>query len=263
MDKDFLKKRIRELDHCCYERNVIRYTDFLDISEQAVFLSMQRELETKSRLLYGGHKDPDRSAAVFLPDYMEGALELYDAGDMAGAGEAMGVVSLIEARPLNDRFSDELSHRDFLGAIMNLGIERSKVGDILTDGSRAFIFVISDIADYLAEELRRVKHTSVSCQRVGLSCCDIEPAFSEERINVASERADAVVAAVFRLSRDLASRLIGNGNVFSDGMELKKASAELRDGARISVRGYGKFIYRGMENVTRKGRLYVLIDRYV
>ena len=90
---------------------------------------------------------------------------------------------------------------------MNLGVERSKIGDILTDGTRAFIFVCADIAPFLCEELRRVKHTSIYCERASLSACDIRPKFEELRVNVASERADAVIAAVYKLSRETASAL--------------------------------------------------------
>lgn len=252
-ERDFLKNRIKELDMLAYGRDIIKNTDFLDVREQSVYLCMKNELSARS-FLYGGHEDADRRMAIFLPSYMDP--EYPEAA-------AESCLSLIEAKPLSERFSDELSHRDFLGAIMNLGVERSKIGDILTDGTRAFIFVCADIAPFLCEELRRVKHTSIYCERVAISACDIRPRFEELKVNVASERADAVLAAVFKLSRETASALIEAGNVFSDGREISKPSAELRDGSRISVRGYGKFRYEGTENVTRKGRLYVIVKKYV
>ena len=252
-ERDFLKNRIKELDMFAYGRDIIKNTDFLDIREQSVYLSMKNELSARS-FLYGGHEDADRRMAIFLPSYMDP--EYPEAASESCLG-------LIEAKPLSERFSDELSHRDFLGAIMNLGVERSKIGDILTDGTRAFIFVCADIAPFLCEELRRVKHTSIYCERASLSACDIRPRFEELRVNVASERAYAVLAAVFKLSRETASALIEAGNVFSDGREISKPSAELREGSRISVRGYGKFRYEGTENVTRKGRLYVIVKKYV
>ena len=252
-EKDFLEKRIRELDQQCYDRDIIRYTDFLDIREQSVYLSMQRELSSDS-LLYGGHEEADRQMAMFLPSYMD-----RDYPELA----AESCMALLLARPLNERFSDDLTHRDFLGALMNLGIERSKTGDILTDGTKAYIFTTSDMAGFICDELRRVRHTSIYCEKVPLSACDIRPKFEELRVNVASERADAVIAAVYKLSRETASALIEAGNVFMDGRELRKASAELKEGCRLSVRGHGKLRYEGTENVTRKGRLYVNIKRYV
>ena len=133
-EKDFLEKRIRELDQQCYDRDIIRYTDFLDIREQSVYLSMQRELSSDS-LLYGGHEEADRQMAMFLPSYMD-----RDYPELA----AESCMALLLAKPLNERFSDDLTHRDFLGALMNLGIERSKTGDILTDGTKAYIFTTVD-----------------------------------------------------------------------------------------------------------------------
>ena len=249
-----LKNRIRELDRQCYERDIIRATDFLDLREQSIFHSLEGELSSSSHVLFGGHEDADRAMAFFLPSYMDAEY----IGDYAAE-----LMRLIKAEPINGRFTEELSHRDYLGALMNLGIERSKLGDILTEGGSACIFASSDIADYICDQLFRVRHTSVSCRIVELLACDIHPRFSELRINVASERADAVIAAVFRLPRETASSLIASGGAFMDGRELRKPSALLREGSRISVRGHGKFIYLGMENMTRKGRLYVDIKKYV
>ena len=253
-DDALLKNRIRELDEQCYSRDIIRATDFLDLREQSVFHGMERELSSPSYALFGGHEDADRAMAFFLPSYME--------AEYIGQ-YASQLMSLISAEPLNGRFTEELSHRDYLGALMNLGIERSKIGDILTEGGRACIFASSDMAGYICDQLFRVRHTSVSCSLIPLDGCDIKPRFSELRINVASERADEVIAAVFKLPRELASELIASGGAFMDGRELSKPSAQLRDGSRVSVRGHGKFIYLGMENMTRKGRLYVDIKKYV
>ena len=263
MDRDFIKKRILELDELCYSRDIIKYTDFLDLNEQSVYHTLRHDLRSPHHLLYGGHEDADRNMLIFLPDYMEEAVLLLADGKLSEASAYLPMISMIEVRPIDDRFADELSHRDFLGALMNLGIERSKTGDILTDGTRAYILVISDMADFICSELTRIKHTSVSCRMVPVDACDIRPEIAELRINVASERADAVLSSVFKLSREVSAKLIASGSVFVSGRELMKASCELREGDRISVRGYGKFIYKGVENTTKKGRLYVNIGKYV
>ncbi|HIU87356.1 MAG TPA: RNA-binding protein [Candidatus Avilachnospira avistercoris] len=261
MDEHF-KKRIMELSEQSYTRDILRYTDFLDMEEQALYHSMKRELGSERQLLFGGHEDADRNVLMFLPDYMEEDYRLIKEGDLSRA-EALSVVSMLELRPVNERFSDELSHRDFLGALMNLGIERKKTGDILTDGKKAYIFLMSDIADFVAKELTKVKHTNVICSIKPLSDCGIRPRLEELKVNAASERADAVAAAVFKLSRETASKLVSGGLVYVSGRELSKASYELKEGDRVSVRGYGKFIYHGVENTTKKGRLYLRISKYV
>ena len=96
-----------------------------------------------------------------------------------------------------------------------------------------------------------------------LSECNISPEYKEVKVNIASERIDAVIAAVFKLSRSAASGLVETEQVFVDGRIARGSGIRINEGARISVRGHGKFIYCGIHNESRKGRLFVNIRLYV
>lgn len=250
-ERELLSGRIRELSRTAYERDIPRHTDFLSLSEQSVFYDIKREDIYGRYTFFGGYEDAERRILFFLPDYAD-EKDIFE-----------DTVSCIRAEPLNAKFADRLSHRDFLGAIMNLGIERSRTGDIIVGDDCAYIFCLKEAEELICSELLRVKHTSIRAFAVPLSQCGIRPCMKELSVNVASERADAVISAVFNLSRTVSAELIASESVFSDGRLIGQPSAVLKEGARISVRGYGKFIFMGASGSTRKGRLYINIKKYV
>ena len=169
IETDYMAGRIKELADRAYKNDYITHTAFLGASEQASFHSALRKLGVPKLvtevagvpyLLWGGHSEAERVMAVFLPSYL--TPETF----MEQENEAPSVLTCMKAEPLMRKFSDDLTHRDFLGALMNLGIERETIGDILIDreDASAYIFVTADLAPIIKEELVRVKHTSVACR---------------------------------------------------------------------------------------------------
>jgi RNA-binding protein YlmH len=161
------------------------------------------------------------------------------------------------------KFAEKLTHRDFLGALLNLGIERSVLGDIILRDSSAFVFAKEEIAKYIVSELSRVKHTEVN-----VSICDALPEgelykTEEKTVQISSERLDAVIARIYNLSREDAQRLFAKGLVFASGREIASTSYAPKENEKISVRGYGRFIYRGYISSSKKGKLNVLCELYV
>lgn len=256
-EKEFLTARLKELASRAYQRDILQHTAFLSMSEQAVFLEQKKEFAGAAYCLYGGHEEAERRVIAFLPSYMENMTQEQEKTLFSD------IIACVRICPRNEKFSDALTHRDYLGALMNLGIEREKLGDILTDGTRAYLFCMADIAPYLCENLSRVRHTSVSCEQIGAEACGISPRFEELSVNVASERLDAVISAVWKLSRGVSAELISGEKVFVDGRTARQAGGSIPESARVSVRGYGKFVYEGAERETKKGRLYVKVRRFV
>ncbi|ETP70936.1 hypothetical protein UYO_3121, partial [Lachnospiraceae bacterium JC7] len=248
-----------------YNNDYLTHTHFLSAGDIASFYSLIKNsggsLHTHvfngSRyVIYGGHTDSDRNVICFLPGYISEE-DFLISEPLAG-----DIIKCLHIVPLNQKFADALSHRDFLGALMNMGIERDQIGDILVEESDAFVFVLSEIAEIIAGELCRVRHTSVKCEIVSPCECTIEPRFTEISGSVASERLDAVIAMVFHLSRGKAQDIIKAENVFINGRSTTDSGYDLKPGERISVRGYGKFIFVEMGNVTKKGRVYAHIKLY-
>lgn len=254
---DFLKSRIRDLDRTAWERDVTKHTGFLTASEQSDLLAWEKELSHPERFFAGGWPEAERRMLIWPASYEEAAT-----GGSSGS-LAEELIALVKAEPVNVKFADALTHRDFLGALMNLGIERDQIGDILIRENTAYIFCAKALAGLILDELTRVKHTEIRTEAVPLSECDIRPELSEMKVNVASERLDAILSAVYKVSRSKAAEAIESEKVFVDGRTASGSGQKLKEGAKVSVRGLGKFIYDGIENESRKGRLFVKIRKYI
>lgn len=264
--RDFLAGRIKDLSERAYMKGIVTTTAFLSVSELATFykiLASEGVAATTHKyggakyVIYGGAKEAERARICFLPDYLdEGTFRQMEDGENT-------VVKCVHITPLNNKFADDLNHRDYLGSIMNLGIERDQIGDIVTGEKEAYVFATPDIAEMMERELIRIRHTSVKCEIVKASECDIEPKFEEISGSVASERIDAILAFVYHLSRSEAQKLIESESVFIDGRTAYSGGYDLKVGSRVSVRGHGKFIYIGPSGTTRKGRLFVNIKVFV
>lgn len=284
MDKDkLLAGRIADLSRQCWNGDYLTHTNFLSASELAEFYQMPGHRHSPGLntfngvpyIVFGGREGSDRAIVFFLPSYMDGEQLIRD--ELSGDGS----ISLVCARPVNPGFADPLTHRDYLGALMNLGIDRSMTGDILVnqhdpeDGQRpqetgrshprgmAYIFCAENVAELIASELTRVKHTTVSCQILPPSACDLEPDFRELTGTVASIRLDSIITMVWHLSRGKAQALIQGEKVTVNGRLITSSSFEPGENDRVSVRGLGKFIYLGDEGSTRKGRLRAKVHLFV
>ena len=177
-----------------------------------------------------------------------------------GAGYESAVACL-QAAPASARFAEELGHRDCLGALMSLGIRREVLGDIVPQEGKLYIFCLRSIAPYIAENLTQIRRTSV---RVSIAAAPPEPPPPppESGVVVASERLDALVAAVYNLSRAEAQRLFERELVLVNSLPARGGAAPVKPGDVVSVRGHGRFEYCGAQRETRKGRLRVGVRIY-
>ena len=171
-------------------------------------------------------------------------------------------ISVLKISPLTPKFAQELEHSDYLGAIMNLGIERSLIGDILIKEKDAYVYCMNHIAEFITDNLTTVKHNHVRA-----TVCDeipdiIRPVLTEFEVIAASARIDAVVASITKLSRSSALEFFSAKKVFLNGINIENNSAQLKPGDILVIRGFGKFIFDGCGNETRKGRVYVHMRRY-
>ncbi|MBP3735739.1 MAG: hypothetical protein J6I56_01845 [Lachnospiraceae bacterium] len=245
MGKEYLRKRLNELLLRSENRGIYTYSDFLSEQDAAY----AKTLSPKA-VLFGGAQENERVIVRFGD------------GDSIGYEEPFPI-RILRIVPVQEKFADELTHRDFLGALMNLGIERDVLGDILVKGSTAFVFAEEKIADYITDGLRQVRHTTVRAEEVFELPEDMQPHLSEEFINVASSRLDAVVSRVWNLARTKGKDLFAEGKVLVNGVPVPSGARSLTEGDRVTVRGFGKFIYRGIVKETKKSREVVRIERYV
>ncbi len=249
-DGELLKKRFLELYRKSDMHNIYCFTDFLGLMERSVLTELRSMIPKESYTEFGGADGAERVIVRFGRE------------DELGYSEGFPILCL-KITPKNVKFADKLTHRDYLGALMNLGIERSVIGDIVIRESTAFLFCKESIAEYIRDSLTKIKHTDVS-----VSDAEELPAgelYRTERKTVQAngERLDAVVAKIFSLSRDDSLTLFKRSLVFADGRLISSASYIPKTDEIISVRGFGRFIYRGYQSLTKKGKKNIVVDLYI
>lgn len=250
MDKDeFLLKRIRELANLSYQRDIVTFTDFLNLNEQNMLASLKLHQMGVEVKLFGGYEHAERQMAVFFPESLGFSWDY--------------PIDCLKIEPKALRFSEELGHRDYLGALLNLGVDRSVVGDILIKDKEAWFFCLHKMSDFFIENFIRVKHTTVLVSRVEQAEEIPEPEFEMINGTCASVRLDALIGLAFQASRSSMVSFIESGLVFVNGKLITSNGYEPKEGDIISVRGKGRFIYDGVSRQTKKGRLGVRIRKYV
>ena len=254
-----LEKRFIELSRTAYQRDIITYSDFLNLNEQNILHTLPKDKLYTRFVSFGGYDTAERQMAAFIPD----ALYLRWGKKESEPEDICYPFCVLKILPLNKKFAEELSHRDYLGAVLNLGIDRSKTGDILIDGDRALIFVHRDMADVISKELTRVRHTSVRVEEIPFSEVSYEPSYEEIRGTVASVRLDSLLALAFSSSRTRLTGLIEGAKVYVNGRLVTSNGYQLFEGDVVSVRGMGKFRFESSGSRTRKNRIMVVICKYV
>ncbi|NLL80023.1 MAG: hypothetical protein GX234_09590 [Clostridiales bacterium] len=244
------KKRLIELAEKSYKENRFTFSGFLGMAETSLLYGAMAEYGSSAFTLWGGYEDSERQIVRF--------------GDPTELGyEEDFPVVCIRIIPLLKKFADELSHRDFLGALMNLGIERDTLGDILVKEREGYVFVHEKMADFICENLTRVRHTSMRCER----CEELAEVLKKEPVDksivTASSRADSILAKVYQLSRSQSLLLFQEKKVYVNGRLFENNSGILKEGDVVAVRGHGKFIYRGVQYQNKKGKFCIQIGVYV
>ena len=157
-----------------------------------------------------------------------------------------------------------LSHRDYLGALLGLGIERDKMGDIIVKSFGAYVMVSKVLSDYIEVSLTSIgRYQNIEITAIPFSEVEVQPPQTKRiETTVASLRVDATIAAGLHLSRSMVLKLIEAGKVKCNGMETNRC-VNLKEGDHITVRGYGKFKLTKVNGMTKKDRIHVVIEKYV
>ncbi len=254
-EETLLQKRLIELSRTAYNRGIVMFSDFLNLNELNILHTTPKHLFQSQYVTYGGYDLSERQMVAFLPD------ALYAFSD--SEAPIQYPIRVLEIAPVNKRFCEELSHRDYLGAFMNLGIERCKLGDIMVDGNRALLLVKEELSDYIRENLTRIRHTSV------MACIsqdfpeDYEPKYEELKGTAASIRLDTVLSNAFPMSRSKITAYIEGAKVFVNGKLITSNGYRLKEGDMISVRKMGRIRYGGVLSETKKGRYLITLRKYI
>lgn len=243
------KRLIARLDELVHRAGggLSGYSDFLDLHQQELARAVVVNGPATSWRLDGGYEQAERKRLVAGPEW-------------AAQADA-GLAYLRIASP--GYKEDSPSHRDYLGAVLNLGIKREKLGDIVLQKASAILISDSAVAGFISQQLTRVKQNSVSVDTISAQDFVFDPPKTTSRlISLASLRLDAAIAAAFNLPRSEVSEVIDCGKAKINQMEIYKGSAPVKEGDLISVRGRGRFRLEEVGGTSRKGRFRVLISRW-
>ncbi|MDD4716183.1 MAG: YlmH/Sll1252 family protein [Oscillospiraceae bacterium] len=232
--------------------NLSAHTGFLNQREAALAETMLSRWEGCPRhLFFGGYQGAERNMLFFLPDYRS-------------AEEAQASSLVIGALQTALPPGSGLSHRDFLGALMGMGIARETIGDILVDETLCTLFLQREVLSFLQDSMEMAGKYKIQWKEADLS--SFSPPVPKTRIirdTVAALRLDAVVSSGFSISRNRAAGLIAAGQVFLGHLPCRKPDRPVREGDLISARGFGRFSVREAGGASRKGRIFVVLERFM
>jgi len=241
--EDFLRK-IEDLCKRCKNKNIITYTGFLTPTEREIII---KNFSNEKIIFFGGNDNSERVRAFFLPDY----LDEIEKSDYITAFRA-------------DFSYKELTHRDFLGSILGVGIDRKCIGDIFVFGKEAYFFITKDISEYIKTNLNKVGSVGIKLREINFDEVKIiEPTFKEINFSVSSLRIDSILAGSIMESREKSVSYIKNGIVLLNYLPCENPSQKINENDIFSIKGYGKFKVAEIGGISRRGKTFVKVVKYI
>lgn len=233
-------------------RSVPAHTPFLSPAEQACVTDLLHAWGHPRHFFFGGFEGAERQLCVFLPDWQEREDFLADPD--------LPVTALRATLPKDA----DPSHRDVLGSLMGLGITREKLGDILFGAGFCDVLCLSDTLPILRSQWESVGRWKIKLQEIPLSTLEVKPPEVRTiRDTVATLRLDAVLSSGFSTSRGKAADLIAAGRVMVNHRECTKADKPVAEGDVLTCRGLGKCVVKEVGGLSRKGRITLVLERYI
>lgn len=252
------------------KKGVVSASSFLNPAEAHYLEKYARETGRRREvILWGGYNGAERVKFFFLPDYIDDMVDMsLDENEKTAfifsciADDIQEEISAVKIERSGYR---KLTHRDYLGSLLSLGIERFVIGDIVVqDDKSAVVFVDGKIFPYITENLQKIANDEVKVSAFSPSEDFKAPKnYEESTDSVASLRADCVVASLANCSRTEAQKLVSAGNVALEYEEISEFDKPIVSGSIISVRGYGKFRVYSDGSTTKSGRIKIKIQKYL
>ena len=248
--EDVFKRRVAEWAERAYRQGTYCFSHFLSLAELNDFHALLPTLPPVPWALFGGAEGCERQMLRF--------------GDEALCGyDAAFPIACLATLPEYPKYAEPLTHRDYLGALMALGIEREVLGDIIIRGGAAYLFCEERMAPFIREHFTQARHTALTCRDAGELPEGALFALRRLSVQLTSQRIDALIAHVFRLSRAEAQALFPAGKVFVSGRLCESPGYTPKAGDILSVRGYGRVRYVGVESLSKKGKENTAVELYV
>lgn len=249
-DKIFVSRIIDYINQSSKIHNQ-RWSNFLDPNRQLMARQVYEGLKPKeiSLTFYGGYHSAERKIAIFSPEY-------YDIEDNSSLLDVLSIVPKGNFR--------KLSHRDYLGAMLSTGIVRDKIGDIILEENEAKVVLLSDISYFVVQNLSKIGNCSVNIERVDIEALKgVEPKIKEIKTTIPSLRLDCIISEGFGTSRSQIAECIPKALVKVNHKVITKQDYIVKEMDIISVQGKGRILVAGVGGLTKKGRVSVIIHRFI
>lgn len=235
----------------CLQKHKMTFSDFMDIAKCMYLKEILCKIPNIAFTMFGGYGESERNMFGFTPDYMDISSDDFP-------------IQLLEIKKNLKFGQSDLTHRDYLGSILGLGIDRSKIGDILLMEDKTLCFVHEEVAEYISMNLQKVSRTSVKILMVDRKESILPKRKLEQyHMTVSSLRLDAIVSAAFSISRGKAQSLIRSEKTTINWTVVSNTSFIVKEGDILSLRGYGRIKLEEVLGNTKKGRIGIEIGRYV
>lgn len=251
-EERLLLARVLDKLEQCRQRNIPVHTPFLSPAERVGAERLIAASGHPRHLFWGGYPQAERTVCLFLPDWLEGEEAL---SDPEGPVAALRCTFPREA---------QLTHRDFLGSLMGLGITREKLGDFFVGPGSCDILALANACPILLSQWGEVGRYRVTCRPLALD--ELAPAPVQVKLirdTVATLRLDAVAASAFSLSRGKAADLISSGRLSLNHRECTKADRPVAQGDVLTCRGLGKCVVKTVGGPSKKGRIMIELERFL
>ena len=255
MDKLRLTSHIKDIElknkmfnvidkvNSCIKNYDVKQSDFFNPYEIRNAVAL---LNSESDIKYtidGGYINAERGIIFIYPYYME----------YSEIGDTLRFIQ-IEG---NFKFKS-ISHKDYLGALLNLGIKREKIGDIIIHENFCQVIVSNEICDFIIMNLTKVSRNNVSVKEISRdNIIENAPNYKEIAFTVSSSRLDCIISGLYNISRQDSAKYINGERVYVDYEKITSASKEVKDNSLISVRGKGRALVVKVGELTKKGRIKV------
>lgn len=245
-EEKMLSAKTEDLFRLCEKYASPRFSAFLNEAQVAYVMEYAGDRLGYHTRISGGYPEAERCVFGVFPDWTES----FDF--------PIAVLSFSKT------YAKMLSHRDYLGTVLSLGIDRSKTGDILVHESGAYLFVMEDIADYIENNISKIANCGVKIESIPPEQIKL-PQKEFEIVNgvAASTRLDAVLAGALNLSRRETALLINSGRTSVNHKPVEEISFALKEGDLLSIRGFGRMVLEEIGKNTRSGRIHILLKKYV
>lgn len=253
-EEKIILAKLNDKIRLCKTKNKLVNTEFLNMYQENIIRKELERIKAKNYILTGGYAEAESKILIMYPEKIT---------EEIAKENITNIIKVIKIQLPNEQ-KGKYQHRDYLGTIMQFGLERERIGDIIVYEDEAYVIALSENAQYIKDSLQTTKKFKKS----KIEIIDIvemkvkKPEFEEIKISVSSQRLDNFISEICKISRSETTRLIASELVSINCKIETKQTKTVEIGDVLIIRGKGKFIVSDFLDINRKGKQVVIVKKY-